>query len=147
MCDTRKSRIKKRTKKKAAGTWRFQRRQKERNEMVYKYMVTARMAIQEKTGGGFLYILPDIIMKVIYLVPVMFIWRTLAESGYEALPLPSQRTAGNRNWRAAGFWADSTEYLNLRRICPGSPSGHYWGGCPGRKEFWMWKSGRPLSSR
>ncbi len=52
--------------------------------MVYKYMVTARMAIQEKTGGGFLYILPDIIMKVIYLVPVMFIWRTLAESGYEA---------------------------------------------------------------
>lgn len=57
--------------------------QKERNEMVRKYMITARMAVREKTGGGVLYMLPDIVMKAVYLVPVMFIWRTLAESGYE----------------------------------------------------------------
>ena len=51
--------------------------------MINKYIATARMAMQEKTGGGAFYMFPDIIMKVIYLVPVMFIWKSLAESGYE----------------------------------------------------------------
>ena len=49
--------------------------------MIRKYMATARMAVQDKTNGGAWYLLPDIVMKVIYLVPVMFIWRSLAESG------------------------------------------------------------------
>ena len=52
--------------------------------MVRKYIATANMAVQEKTGGGILYLLPDIVMKVIYLVPLMFIWKTLTESGYQA---------------------------------------------------------------
>ena len=52
--------------------------------MVRKYIATAGMAVQEKTGGGILYLLPDIVMKVIYLVPLMFIWKTLTESGYQA---------------------------------------------------------------
>lgn len=47
-------------------------------------MATARMALLSKTGGGVLYMFPDIALKVIYLVPVMFIWKSLAESGYEA---------------------------------------------------------------
>lgn len=51
--------------------------------MIRKYRMTARMAILGKTGGGVLYMLPDIVMKVIYLVPLMFIWRTLGEQGYE----------------------------------------------------------------
>lgn len=51
--------------------------------MIRKYMATARIAMQGKTGGGVLYMVPDIVMKVVYLVPVMFIWKTLAESGYE----------------------------------------------------------------
>lgn len=51
--------------------------------MIRKYLATARIAMQSKTGGGVLYLVPDIVMKVVYLVPVMFIWRTLAESGYE----------------------------------------------------------------
>ena len=42
------------------------------------------MAVRGRTGGGVLYLMPDILMKVVYLVPVMFIWRTLGESGYEA---------------------------------------------------------------
>ena len=50
--------------------------------MIRKYMVTARMAVRGKTNGGALYMVPEIIMKVIYLVPIMFIWRTLAASGY-----------------------------------------------------------------
>lgn len=53
-------------------------------KMISKYMATARMAVKGKTGGGLLYLFPDMIMKVVYLVPVMFIWRSLAESGYEA---------------------------------------------------------------
>lgn len=51
--------------------------------MIYKYMITARMSVRSKTNGGVLYMLPDIFMKVIYLVPLMFIWRSLAGSGYE----------------------------------------------------------------
>ncbi|MBD5475371.1 MAG: hypothetical protein HDR17_05225 [Lachnospiraceae bacterium] len=51
--------------------------------MISKYMATARMAVQEKTNGGVLYMFPDMIMKIVYLVPVMFIWRSLAENGYE----------------------------------------------------------------
>lgn len=42
------------------------------------------MAVCGKMNGGVLYMLPDMIIKVIYLVPVMLIWRTLAAGGYEA---------------------------------------------------------------
>lgn len=52
--------------------------------MISKYIATARMAVQGKMGGGVLYMFPEIIMRAVYLVPVMFIWKTLAESGYEA---------------------------------------------------------------
>lgn len=72
------------TKKKAVADTDISAAAEREEFMVHKYMVTARMAIQEKTGGGILYIVPDIVMKVIYLVPVMFIWKTLAEGGYEA---------------------------------------------------------------
>ena len=51
--------------------------------MIHKYMATARIDMQGKTGGGVVYLVPDIVMKVVYLVPLLFIWRTLAESGYE----------------------------------------------------------------
>ena len=51
--------------------------------MISKFMATTRMAMQDKMGSGVFYMLPDIFMKVIYLIPVMFIWKTLAESGYE----------------------------------------------------------------
>ena len=51
--------------------------------MIHKYLATAQMALRGKTGGGVLYMFPDIILKVVYLVPVMFIWKSLAETGYE----------------------------------------------------------------
>lgn len=51
--------------------------------MIYKYMITARMSVRSKTNSGVLYMFPDIFMKVIYLVPLMFIWRSLVGSGYE----------------------------------------------------------------
>lgn len=58
--------------------------------MIDKYIATARMAVHEKLGGGTLYLLPDIIMKVVYLLPVMFIWKILAEGGYEVEMTVSQ---------------------------------------------------------
>lgn len=58
--------------------------------MISKYMATARMAVREKTNGGVLYLFPDIIMKVVYLVPIMFIWRSLMENGYETEMSASQ---------------------------------------------------------
>lgn len=50
---------------------------------IYKYIVTARMAVNGKTNGGVFYMFPDMIMKAIYLIPVMFIWKSLVNSGYE----------------------------------------------------------------
>lgn len=51
--------------------------------MISKYMITARMAVRAKTNGGVFYSFPEIFMKVVYLVPLMFIWKSLAASGYE----------------------------------------------------------------
>ena len=48
-----------------------------------KYTKTAQMAYQKKTNGGVLYLLPDMLMKVVYLVPLMFIWKVITNSGYE----------------------------------------------------------------
>ena len=58
--------------------------------MICKYMITARMSVRAKTNGGVLYLLPDILMKVVYLVPLMFIWKSLAASGYEVEMTVSQ---------------------------------------------------------
>lgn len=49
--------------------------------MIRNYIETGRMSLRSKTNGGILYLIPDIFMKVIYLVPVMFIWKVLSESG------------------------------------------------------------------
>lgn len=50
----------------------------------YKYAATARMAFYGKTNGGVFYMLPDMLLKIVYMIPVLFIWRSLANSGYEA---------------------------------------------------------------
>ena len=63
--------------------------------MIRKYIATARMAAYEKTNGGLLYLLPDIFMKVVYLVPVMFIWKSLAGSDIvDQKMVPDSRTPG-----------------------------------------------------
>lgn len=51
--------------------------------MISKYMITARMAVRARINGGVFYSFPEIFMKVVYLVPLMFIWKSLAASGYE----------------------------------------------------------------
>jgi ABC-2 type transport system permease protein len=51
---------------------------------VHKYIITARTALRGKTNGGIIYMFPQIITKVIYLVPLMFIWRIVTASGVDA---------------------------------------------------------------
>jgi len=48
-----------------------------------KYIKTANTALKGKTNGGVVYMFPMIILKIIYLVPLMFIWRILTDSGVE----------------------------------------------------------------
>lgn len=52
--------------------------------MLGKYGMTARMAVRGRTNGGLLYLVPEIFMRLVYLVPLLFIWRLLAERGIEA---------------------------------------------------------------
>ena len=48
-----------------------------------KYIKTAHTALRGKTNGGIVYMFPMIILKIIYLVPLMFIWRILTQGGVE----------------------------------------------------------------
>jgi len=51
---------------------------------IYKYVKTAQTAFMGKTNGGIVYLFPQIILKIIYLVPLMFIWRILTAGGVDS---------------------------------------------------------------
>ena len=51
---------------------------------ITKYLKTALTALRSQTNGGIAYMFPQIIVKIIYLFPLMFIWRIITESGYDA---------------------------------------------------------------
>lgn len=51
--------------------------------MYGKYAMTVRMSARARTNGGLLYLVPEIFMRLVYLVPLLFIWKVLAESGAE----------------------------------------------------------------
>lgn len=46
-----------------------------------KYLKTAQLSALEKTNGGIVYLLPDIIIKICTLVPLVFLWRMVMSSG------------------------------------------------------------------
>lgn len=46
-----------------------------------KYLRTAHMACLEKTNGGLFYLLPDILVKICTLIPLVFLWRVVMASG------------------------------------------------------------------
>ena len=52
--------------------------------IIKKYIITAQTALRGQTNGGIVYMLPQIITKVVYLVPLMFIWRIITASGVDA---------------------------------------------------------------
>lgn len=50
--------------------------------LINKFTKTAMMSLCGKTNGGIFYLLPDIFMKIIYLVPLMFLWKAITQTGY-----------------------------------------------------------------
>ena len=49
-----------------------------------KLFKTAQIALHTQTNGGIAYMFPQIITKIIYLVPLMFIWRSITANGVDA---------------------------------------------------------------
>jgi len=51
--------------------------------MFNKYIKTAIITMRGKTNGGIIYLFPNVIMNLMYLLPLMFLWRVLAGQGVE----------------------------------------------------------------
>jgi len=48
---------------------------------MHKYIITAATAMKSQTNGGIIYLLPNIVVNLIYLLPLMFLWRVIAADG------------------------------------------------------------------
>jgi ABC-2 type transport system permease protein len=51
---------------------------------VKKFIKTAQTALRTQTNGGIVYMFPQIIAKIIYLVPLLFIWRIITAGGVDS---------------------------------------------------------------
>lgn len=51
--------------------------------MIQKYNQTMRMAMRSQMNGSVLYLLPNIAVRLVHLVPLLFLWSVLAKSGVE----------------------------------------------------------------
>jgi ABC-2 type transport system permease protein len=51
---------------------------------IYKYIKTAQIAMRGQTNGGIIYLFPNILVNLMYLLPLMFLWRVIAGSGIDA---------------------------------------------------------------
>jgi len=49
-----------------------------------KYVITAVTAMKGHTNGGIVYMLPTVLVRLAYLLPLMFLWRVIAEGGVDA---------------------------------------------------------------
>ena len=79
-----------------------------------RYLRSARMACLEKTNGGVIYLLPDLLIKAATLVPQVFLWRTVILSGAQVdmtLPQTPMSTPADRN--AASMINTSAKYAQL----------------------------------
>jgi ABC-2 type transport system permease protein len=48
-----------------------------------KYLVTAQLSALEKSNGGIVYLLPDILIKICTLIPLLYLWRVVMSAGVE----------------------------------------------------------------
>lgn len=48
-----------------------------------KYSSTIIISMRKQTNGGIIYLFPNIIVRLMYLLPLMFLWRVLASQGVE----------------------------------------------------------------
>ena len=51
--------------------------------MISKYLKTASMAAHNKTYSGFMALLPGAFLRVVCLIPLLMLWRTLMAGGTE----------------------------------------------------------------
>ena len=51
--------------------------------MLTKYIKTARMSSQNITNGGILYLFPGYLLRIIYLLPLLLLWRSLVGGGVD----------------------------------------------------------------
>lgn len=55
-----------------------------------KYLKTAEMSARSLTNGGTVYLFASYLLKIVYLVPLLLLWRTFAKSGVDVgMPLSS----------------------------------------------------------
>ena len=48
---------------------------------MYKYLKTAHMSVLERMNSGIINLLPDILIKICTLIPLVFLWRVVMSSG------------------------------------------------------------------
>ena len=79
--------------------------------MIAKYLKTASMAAHNKTYAGFMALLPGACLRVVCLIPLLMLWRTLMAGGtvkgmawVEGVPFIDTviATRGYWTWRAVG---------------------------------------------
>lgn len=51
--------------------------------ILYKYFKTAQITFRGQTNGGIAYLFPNVIVNLIYLLPLIFLWRVIAKQGVE----------------------------------------------------------------
>lgn len=49
-----------------------------------KYIKTAHLSALEKTNGGVVYLLPEVLIKICTLIPLIYLWKVVMSSGVEA---------------------------------------------------------------
>ena len=52
--------------------------------MIAKYLKTAQVSLRAQTNGGIWYLMPKILLKLVYLLPLMLLWRVLLQNGAQA---------------------------------------------------------------
>lgn len=61
--------------------------------MFGKYFKTAQMSAQSSTNGGIVYLFLGYLLKIVYLIPLLLLWRTLIHDGVDAgMSLPQMLT-------------------------------------------------------
>ena len=50
---------------------------------IREYLNTAKIAMRGQTNGGIIYLFPYILVNLLYLLPLMFIWRVIAGNGMD----------------------------------------------------------------
>ena len=48
-----------------------------------KYIKTAQIALRGQTNGGIFYLIPNILVKIMYLLPLIFLWKAISASATE----------------------------------------------------------------